>query len=223
MGIFNNSGAATTANQNVATAATPKFVIRRATGNVDEAFSEINKTEQRKYFALQMLLTPTADGFDCIANKVVIYAKASDHDKRGRDYQVLVVGKGWSAYCTVSAAVCSAIESNADLKALSRPVGTKTDKCPDAFDAFFSAFGDPTSLAIAKYPIELTDENPAYPEKTNEDGKPSGEFIYFNDRLCTVAEVGDPMTDEEKVAHPAFKAYMATKAANATTDNNDAA
>lgn len=221
MGIFNQSGAATTANQNVANAV--KFVIRRATGNVDEAFSEINKTVQRKYFALQMLLTSTTDGFDCIANKIVVYAKASDHDKRGRDYQVLVIGKGWSAYCTVSAAVSAVIESNADLKAMARPVGTKTDKCPDAFDAFFSAFGDPTSLAIAKYPVELTDENPAYPEKTNEDGKPSGEFIYFNDRLCTVAEVGDPMTDDEKVAHPAFKAYMAAKSAESADNSNDAA
>lgn len=222
MGIFNQSGAATTANQNVANTVA-KFVIRRATGNVDEAFSEINKTVQRKYFALQMLLASTTDGFDCIANKIVVYAKASDHDKRGRDYQVLVIGKGWSAYCTVSAAVSAVIESNADLKAMARPVGTKTDKCPDAFDAFFSAFGDPTSLAIAKYPVELTGENPTYPEKTNEDGKPSGEFIYFNDRLCTVAEVGDPMTDDEKLAHPAFKAYMAAKAAESADNSNDAA
>lgn len=228
MGIFNQSGAATTANQNVATVATSSVanfaaLLRRGKLAVSEETEQMNRVERRKAFSKDILFNCVDGGIDTSLTAAYVMAKAADHDKRGRDYQVVICGNNWSAYCSLSSRVASLIETDADLKSMARPVGTKLDKCPDCLVQLVSAVGIDRigDLTLAKYPIELTDDNPTYPERTDENGNAKGN-VYFNDRLCFAEEVGEVMTDAEKLAHPAFIAWLGENTPT-TFNANDAA
>lgn len=226
MGIFNQSGAATTANQNVAQNPLQAILANLQLGGlaVSEETANIDKKERHKCFSMDVLFALNADKPKTALTALYLLSKPDTHDKKGRDWQIVISGANWSTYCAVSAEIASAIESNADLKAKARPVGTKLDKCPNAIADFIVAVGINRidDVVSARYCIELTDENPAYPEKSDENGEPSGEFVYFNNRLAFRQEVGELMSDEEKQNHPAFKAWSAAQS-KSSSDSNDAA
>lgn len=229
MGIFDNGSNAAAANQNAANVVNPidGILSNLIFGGIaaNEETKELDAKKRVAYFSLQELFMLNAEKPKTAATAIYIYRKADDHDKRGRDYNCLVEGPDWSSYCTLSKEIAGVISTSPDLAALARPIGTKTDKMPNAIVTFIKVVGIARidDVVMPKYAIDLDDENPSYPEKTKEDGTPTGEFIYFNNRLAMRHEVGEPMSDAEKQAHPAFKAYMAAKSANVASNSNDAA
>lgn len=189
-------------------------VVRRAFKRgglaASETAAELLKRTLRKVLSSDPLFV----GDDTVLTAVFFYKKADGHDERGRAFSAFLQGNGIATGASLSAKVFSLCQANADIVASLAPNRAKVETATDCFDYFVDALGDRIyDLRLVIDPVELTEEQPEYPERESADSN-GLKHVFFNARLAFADEVGEVMTADEAAAHPAIVAMNAELAAN---------
>jgi hypothetical protein len=184
-------------------------VVRRAFKRgalaASETAAELLKRTLRKVLSCDPLFV----GDDSLLSAIFFYKKADKHDERGRAFSAFLQGNGISGGASLSAKVFGLCQANADIVASLAPNRAKVETATDCFDYFVDALGDRIyDIRLVIDPVELTDENPEYPEREAADSN-GLKHVYYNARLAFADEVGEVMTAEEAAKHPAIIAMNA--------------
>ena len=219
MSLLNMTTAAANvaANQmsNAAVAAPVRRAFKRGGLAASETAAELLKRTLRKVLSCDPLFV----GDDSLLSAIFFYKKADGHDERGRAFSAFLQGNGIATGASLSAKVFGLCQANADIVASLAANRSKVETAVDCFDYLVDALGDRIyDLRLVVDPVELSEENPEYPEREAADSN-GLKHVYYNARLAFADEVGEVMSPEEAAAHPAIIAMNAELASASAAAN----
>lgn len=208
MSLLNSTPVAASAANQMSNVATRR-AFKRGGLAASETAAELLKRTLRKVLSSD----PVFVGDDSLLSAIFFYKKADKHDERGRAFSAFLQGNGISGGASLSAKVFGLCQANADIVASLAPNRAKVETATDCFDYFVDALGDRIyDIRLVIDPVELSEENPEYPERESADNN-GLKHVYYNARLAFSDEVGEVMSPEEASKHPAIIAMNAELAA----------